>query len=252
MPTIQKKATFNGAYDNEPGIDRVITIDDEDIVFKANTIKRIVFQETNEEDVVLQIKNFEGTVRATVNGAGYFVVRSISTGSFNAGDSEVQVSGVFSVESPSTILFKDQYLSAFISLSETGTTELSGFTAVSIIGALNECKTDVGSLHKSSTDASSATPTPIGSGKFNKYTLTALAEAPTFAIPSGTPVDGNKLIIRIKDNGTARALTWNAIYREGSDVSNPITTTISKTMYCGFIYNGNDSKWDLVAVTNSI
>jgi hypothetical protein len=106
-------------------------------------------------------------------------------------------------------------------------------------------------LPRIGTAASSATPTPAADD-VDMYTLTALAEAAAFAAPSGTPVNGQKLIIRIKDDGTARGLTWNAIYRAGTDVALPSTTVLSKTLYCGFIYNSADSKWDLVAVTNNI
>ena len=101
------------------------------------------------------------------------------------------------------------------------------------------------------TTATSATPTPAGDD-VDMYTITALAEAATFGAPTGTPTIGQKLIIRIKDNGTARALGWNAIYRAGTDVALPTTTVLSKTLYCGFIYNSADAKWDLVAVVNNI
>lgn len=76
---------------------------------------------------------------------------------------------------------------------------------------------------------------------------TALSQATTIAAPTGSPVQGEKLVIRLKDNGTARALTWNAIYR-AIGVTLPTTTVISKTVYCGFIYNSTDTKWDCVAV----
>jgi hypothetical protein len=94
--------------------------------------------------------------------------------------------------------------------------------------------------------ASSATPTPTGDKKINEYYLTALAAAATFAAPSGTPANGNKLIIRILDNGTARALTYNSIYR-AVGITLPTTTVASKTTYIGAIYNSADSKWDCVA-----
>lgn len=76
---------------------------------------------------------------------------------------------------------------------------------------------------------------------------TALSQATTIAAPTGSPVQGERLVIRLKDNGTARALTWNAIYR-AIGVTIPTTTVISKTVYCGFIYNSTDTKWDCVAV----
>ena len=102
------------------------------------------------------------------------------------------------------------------------------------------------------TIADSATPTPTGGSLRNFFTITALAQAATFAAPSGTPANGNKLTIRIKDNATARALSWNAIYRAGTDVALPTTTVLSKTLYLGFIYNGADTKWDLLAKVDNI
>ena len=101
-------------------------------------------------------------------------------------------------------------------------------------------------ISENTTTASSATPTPTGGSLRNYFTVTALATAPTFAAPSGSPVDGNLLLIRIKDNWTARALAWNAIYRAG-DTTLPTTTVISKTMYLLFVYNGADSKWDIIS-----
>ena len=77
--------------------------------------------------------------------------------------------------------------------------------------------------------------------------ITAQAAALTIASPTGTPIQGQKLILRIKDNGTARAITWNAIFRViGTTL--PTTTTINKTTYVGCIYNSTDTKWDVVVV----
>jgi len=78
--------------------------------------------------------------------------------------------------------------------------------------------------------------------------VTALAAALTIAAPSGTASTGMKLIIRLEDNGTARALTWNAIYRAlGATI--PTTTVANKITYIGLVYNGTDTKWDVVAVS---
>lgn len=101
----------------------------------------------------------------------------------------------------------------------------------------------------SSTTASNATITPT-SDTTNQYTVTALAAAATIAVPTGSPIDGQKLTIRIKDNGTARALTWTVSaggYRiVGTTL--PATTVISKVLYVGCIYNSQDSFWDVVAI----
>lgn len=96
------------------------------------------------------------------------------------------------------------------------------------------------------TTADAATITP-DADSHDLYTVTALAQAATIAAPTGTPLNGQRLIIRIKDNATGRALTWNAIYRViGTTL--PTTTTASKTVYVGCMYNSADTKWDVTAV----
>lgn len=97
------------------------------------------------------------------------------------------------------------------------------------------------------TVVSAATITPTADVS-DMYTVTALAVTGTFAAPSGTPTNGQRLLIRIKDNGTARTLTWNATYRV-IGVTLPTTTVANKTLYIGCIYNSTDVFWDVVAVT---
>jgi hypothetical protein len=96
---------------------------------------------------------------------------------------------------------------------------------------------------------SNATITPP-SDTVDQYSVTALAVPATIAIPSGTAVAGQKLTLRIKDNGTAQALTWTTSaggYRViGSTL--PTTTVASKVVYIGCIYNATESFWDVVAV----
>lgn len=94
--------------------------------------------------------------------------------------------------------------------------------------------------------ASSATPTPDADAH-DVFKVTALAVNAVFAAPSGTPVDGQSLIIRIKDDGTARTLAFNAIYRP-IGVTLPTTTTIGKTIVIGLMYNTDASKWDVLGV----
>lgn len=95
--------------------------------------------------------------------------------------------------------------------------------------------------------ASSATPTPTGGSLRNLFTLTALAVGATIAAPSGTPVDGNYLTIRIKDSGGAQSLGYNAIYA-AVGVTAPTTTVAGKWLYMGLRYNGTASKWHILSV----
>jgi hypothetical protein len=100
------------------------------------------------------------------------------------------------------------------------------------------------------TVADAATITPAADTS-DQYNVTALNQAATIAIPTGSPADGQKLSIRLKDNGTGRALTWTTSaggYRViGTTL--PTTTTANKVTYVGCVYNAQDSFWDVVAVT---
>lgn len=95
-------------------------------------------------------------------------------------------------------------------------------------------------------EASNAAPT-TNSDLYDQHNITALAAAATIGAPTGTPTDGQKLIIRIKDNGTSRVLSWNAIFR-ALGTTLPTSTVISKTLYIGYVYNSADSKWDVIAL----
>jgi len=91
---------------------------------------------------------------------------------------------------------------------------------------------------------SASTVTPTFSNDLVK--ITAQAAALTLANPTGTAVDGWGMVIRIKDNSTARAITYDTQYR-AIGVTLPTTTAVSKTLYLAMIYNANDTKWDVVA-----
>jgi hypothetical protein len=98
--------------------------------------------------------------------------------------------------------------------------------------------------------ASYTTSVTIAADSVDMFVITAQTTALLFNAPSGTPTQGQMLLIRIKDNGTARALTWNAIWRSGTTVTLPTTTVLSKTLYMEFLYNQTDDKWDIVGVAN--
>ncbi len=97
-------------------------------------------------------------------------------------------------------------------------------------------------------EASSATPT-INVDQTDLHRITALAVAITSMTTnlSGTPTHGQKLIIEILDNGTAKAITWGASFRS-TNVSLPTTTTANKLLRVGLMYDSVDSKFDCVAV----
>lgn len=100
---------------------------------------------------------------------------------------------------------------------------------------------------RTNTVASSATPT-INTDTTDFFTITALAAAITSFTTnlSGTPTEGQKLTIRILDDGTARAIAWGASF-VARGVALPTTTVISKYLYVGFIWNSVAAVWDCVS-----
>jgi hypothetical protein len=101
------------------------------------------------------------------------------------------------------------------------------------------------------TTSGNITPT---SDTADQYNITGLTGSAAIQIPSGTPTDAQRLSIRIKDNGTARALTWvtSAGGYRVIGTTLPTTTTANKTIYVGCVYNSADSFWDVVAVASEV
>jgi hypothetical protein len=95
------------------------------------------------------------------------------------------------------------------------------------------------------TVTSASTVTPTFSNDI--VDITALAAACQLLNPTGTAIPNLGMVVRIKDNGTARALTYDTQYR-AVGVTLPTTTVISKTVYLAMIWNGNATKFDVVAV----
>ncbi len=95
--------------------------------------------------------------------------------------------------------------------------------------------------------SSSATPT-INTDNCDAVTITALATTITSMTTnlSGTPTNFQKLIIRIKDDGTPRGITWGSSF-EAKGVALPTTTVTSKVLTLGFLFDTVTSKWGLVA-----
>lgn len=100
---------------------------------------------------------------------------------------------------------------------------------------------------QSVTNASTVTPDADSNDCVD---ITALAQAVTIAAPTGTPSNFQRLVIRFKDNGTARGITWNAAFTAGGTAL-PTTTVLSKIMNVAFRYNTANSlnKWQCLAVS---
>ncbi|MCK9370928.1 hypothetical protein M0R04_13540 [Candidatus Dojkabacteria bacterium] len=94
----------------------------------------------------------------------------------------------------------------------------------------------------------SATPV-INTDNTDVAYITGLAQAITSMTSSlsGTPVNGDSLIISITDDGTGRAITWGASFESSGNVTLPTTTVASTRLDVGFLWNTATSKWRCVA-----
>lgn len=94
------------------------------------------------------------------------------------------------------------------------------------------------------TITSSATPT-VNTDNCDCVTITALAAAITSMttnLTGGTPTNFDQLEYRIKDDGTARAITWGASFVAGPTAL-PTTTVVNKALHVFFEYDSVQAKW---------
>jgi hypothetical protein len=83
----------------------------------------------------------------------------------------------------------------------------------------------------------------------NEFTVT-IAGNRTLGAPTN-PADGQKVTLRIKQDAVGnRTLTFDPIYRFGTDIPSVVlSTTPDAEDYIGIIYNLDDDKWDVVALS---
>lgn len=94
------------------------------------------------------------------------------------------------------------------------------------------------------TSAANITPN-TGATQFN---VLALSQSANISPPAGLGIDGQKLLIRIKDNGSSQNLSWNTsagAYR-AFGITLPSASN-TKNTYVGCVYNAQDNYWDAIA-----
>lgn len=191
----------------------------------ANTGLELVNATTlvNEGTVNAETQWTQSTNAPITIGVSNIVFVAINVGTYSAGNGLSQSGNQFSINTAITM---------DLSTAQVGTNK--------------DFSSTTNTLKKVTTNTSTATPTPTGDADFNHYYLSALATNATFAAPSGTPKEGNSLVIRITPDATPRTLAFNAIFR-AVGITLPTTTVASKTIYLGATYNSTATKWDVNA-----
>ena len=196
--------------------------------------------------------NFD-EIDADIKAANDAIALKLSTSSYTAAD---VLSKLLTVDGAGSGLDADTldglssasfYLatnpSSYITVASVTWTNLSGKpTTLSGFGITDAAPLDP----RVQTVTSAGTVTPTSTN--DAVRITAQAAAIQFANPTGAFVECQGFVIRLKDNGTARAITWGTNYR-GVGAALPSTTVAGKVMYFPVIYNLTDAKFDVLPAT---
>ena len=82
----------------------------------------------------------------------------------------------------------------------------------------------------------------------DQYDVTALATTTTIDLPTGTPQDGQKLMIRLKSNGSIQTVNYNASVYNPIGQAIPFNLSAVGYSYVGCVYNAQSGLWDIIAV----
>jgi hypothetical protein len=136
------------------------------------------------------------------------------------------------------------------SISNTGTVTLPTATDTLVARATTDTLTNKRITHRvSSTSGPGATPS-MNTDNDDIFIFTALAAAITSMTTNltGTPNDGDHLLVRFTDNGTARAITWGAKFGSSGVATLLATTVISKVHNVFLVWDATKSLWVCMAV----
>ena len=146
------------------------------------------------------------------------------------------------------VTFAGAFTQSFTATGNTAVTLPTTGTLATLAGADTFTNKRIDPRTSTATSTSSLTP---NISSFDQYNLTAQAVSLVINAPTGTPVDGNRLTIRITDNGTPQSISWDAAFRAIA-LPLPTTTIANKILYVGCIYNSDDIEWDIVAVSQEV
>jgi len=123
------------------------------------------------------------------------------------------------------------------------TTDLAAKAALAGATFTGSVKKGVGTI----TYAATVTP---NCDSYNTVNIGTLTGNVTIAAPTGTPFDGQELVICFAQNATGGwTHTWNAAFAFGTDIlSTDVPTTASKSYAVGCKYHGGSSKWRVVSI----
>jgi hypothetical protein len=134
------------------------------------------------------------------------------------------------------------------SMTLTGNAAVGGTLAVTGNTTLNGVTLTSRTVPSLQTMTSGATLTP-NSTTYSIAECAALGINTTLANPTGTPVNGQVLVIRLKDDGTARTIAYGTDYANISGLDSLTTTVANKWSVICCMYSTVASKWQIVSIS---
>ena len=215
---------------------------------------KLIVDDTNQDSAINNTKEELFAIIAELTQHPYYIQNKIKLSDDDIDiESEYEVDDDYLVRSYADLTFIVPFQYTYCSnptdtipLYNTTTIPYFNSATVSICSILSQCGviTTIQGDIKVTNITSSATPSIYYD--VDQYNITALATNITSVSLSGTFVDRQRLIVTIKDNGTARTITWGSSFN-GTWATLPTTTVVGNTWIGGFIYNATTSKYECVA-----
>lgn len=255
-PTINGTSAIqlNGTSINTAGTLSNVAYLNQANTFSANTQ---TFQGATNSNVTFDYKNTDTGASANTlfriwTGANDSLVFRVysATHATNANEAE------FDANRAGALTFKSSDASGYLRFMTGGSNErmriLSGgnvgigtTSPAEKLDVVGKIKTSGGVLERVVTTTDDATAV-IDVAVTDTYELSAISNNTTFST-TGTPTDGQKIMIRWKDAGVSKTLTWDAIF-VAIGVTLPTATTAGKWQYVGCQYNSGAAKFHVLAV----
>jgi hypothetical protein len=212
---------------------------------------------TNASNITIGTLNNARTTAASANGASTIVSRN-GSGSFSAntitattfnGSHIGDGSGLLNINASSITygtLSTARLPTSGVSAGTYGSSSLVPQITIDTFGritsAANTSINRVVSINDANSITLNADTTDLGI-QLNTQSAGTL----TINAPTGTPNDGQKIMLRIRTSNI-QTLSFNAIFQGSTDLNLPTSTSgSSKFDYMGFIYNSTSTKWQLLA-----
>jgi hypothetical protein len=259
-------ATFNGTTLNIPNYVTTISLTVGTTTIASGTTTRVLFDNAG----VLGEYTISGSGNVAMTTSPVFTTPALGTPSSGVvtnltGTASININGTVGATTPGTGAFTTLSASSTLTASTTielgnasdttlsrvsaGVIAVEGITVPTISSTSTFTNKRVTPRVLSAASYTTDTGSSLNGDTQDMFIVTAQTGALKFNNPSGTPTDGQKLIISVASSTTsARALTWDTAFGATTVALPSTTAATTATLTIGFIWSASKSLWQCVAV----